>query len=496
MELSDSQLAIMAGAGDADAYRRLFERYQHPVYNFVYRMVDNAEDASDIVQDAFIKVYNVLAQKEVQNFSAYLYRTARNLAYDEMRRRARFADVDHELLAPEDPNIYADPQRALLLGEQMEKVRQAAGGLNENQRAALILRELEGLDYDEMSEVMDSNRNAIGALLSRARLKFREELRMAHVPTDQVPEECEAVIALLSPYIDGELSATAVGEVESHLARCTFCAAALEEMEEASRSFRVFIPVIPPADMAEAFTGRLQEAIQAGGGEAAGEGEGSTGDHGAEPGPQSPGSGSDVAARSFMSRLAGSRVFWATTALLVAVGLSAFLLAEEIGHDRAVTEFFAGDAGDEESLPAEDLDFMPAVRPAHSDGIELAGDTATAAGQTLPGDSAPEPDPASPGTSSRGKITSGYATPNPVFEDGQLTVMVTVSGKPDTVTVGLGSAMTVTLTRQNSTGSGEVWSWTGTAPGFGDYAMTATASYGSEKVSASIGTLKVMYVLY
>lgn len=137
MELSDSELATLAGRGDTDAYRP--------------------------------------GRKEIQNFSAYLYRIARNLACDEMRRRARFADVDEEILVPEDPNIYADPQRALLLGEQLEAVRRAAGRLNENQRAALILRELEELDYDQMSAVLESNRNAVGALVSRARLKFREE---------------------------------------------------------------------------------------------------------------------------------------------------------------------------------------------------------------------------------------------------------------------------------------------------------------------------------
>ncbi|MHB8923319.1 MAG: RNA polymerase sigma factor, partial [Thermoleophilia bacterium] len=93
MDLSDNELAVLAGRGDAEAYRRLFDRYQHPVYNFVYRMVDNAEDAADIVQDALIRMYSVLGAREVQNFSAYLYRTAKNLAYDEMRRRSRFVDV-------------------------------------------------------------------------------------------------------------------------------------------------------------------------------------------------------------------------------------------------------------------------------------------------------------------------------------------------------------------------------------------------------------------
>jgi len=329
MEISDNELAVLAGKGDAEAYRRLFERYQHPVYNFVYRLVDNAADASDIVQDAFIRMYTILGERDIQNFSAYLYRTAKNMAYDEMRRRSRFVDVDEEILAPEDPNIYADPQRALLLGEQMETVRRAARGLNENQRAALILRELEELDYDEMSDVLESNRNAVGALLSRARLKFREELRMAQIQTDTCPPECEEVIALLSPYIDGELEVAEKERVEGHIEECTFCLAALEEMREASRSFRMFIPVIPPAGLAQAFTGRLGELGAGGAGDAGHAGaEGGTS---GEPPMDATLAASDhpVGGTSKMTRLLHSRTFWisalAATIFLVA---SVALLAE------------------------------------------------------------------------------------------------------------------------------------------------------------------------
>lgn len=70
---------------------------------------------------------------------------------------------------------------------------------------------------------------------------------MAQISTEQYPLECEEVIALLSPYIDGELGDDGKGRVEGHLEDCTFCLAAFGEMRDASRSFRMFIPVIPPA---------------------------------------------------------------------------------------------------------------------------------------------------------------------------------------------------------------------------------------------------------
>jgi RNA polymerase sigma-70 factor (ECF subfamily) len=492
MELSDSQLAVMAGQGDSDAYRRLFERYQHPIYNFVYRMVDNAEDASDIVQDAFIKVHNVLAEKEVQNFSAYLYRTAKNLAYDEMRRRSRFVDVDHEVLAPEDPNIYADPQRAVLLGEQMEKVRQATNGLNEKQRAALILRELEGLDYDEMSEVMESNRNAVGALLSRARLKFREELRMVHVSTDQVPQECEGIIALLSPYIDGELVAGDVEEVETHLEQCTFCSAALEEMQEASKSFRALIPVIPPADMAEAFTRRMEDAVRSGNeqdpssGEEGGPGEG-TGESSEMAGPRP---------RSLAARLATSRFTLIAAALVAALTFSGFLLADEVGRDSNIAEFILGDEEAVERV-VEEIDFIriDGIRPAHVIGIVLDEEEQSEDEEVTDEPEQPE-DPEQPGPEeTAGEILSGSASPDPVDEYAPLTITVNIRGQASAVSVTVGDAMTVPLTLQSS-GAKQVWSWTGTAPSYGFYSMNATAQFSAGPDTISIGTLEVLYVLY
>lgn len=91
---------------------------------------------------------------------------------------------------------------------------------------------------------------------------------MAQISTEQYPLECEEVIALLSPYIDGELGDDGKGRVEGHLEDCTFCLAAFEEMRDASRSFRMFIPVIPPAGIAQAVTGRLAELASGGAGDA------------------------------------------------------------------------------------------------------------------------------------------------------------------------------------------------------------------------------------
>lgn len=505
MEISDNELAVLAGKGDAEAYRRLFERYQHPVYNFVYRLVDNAADASDIVQDAFIRMYTILGERDIQNFSAYLYRTAKNLAYDEMRRRSRFVDVDEEILAPEDPNIYADPQRALLLGEQIETVRQAARGLNEKQRAALILRELEELDYDEMSDVLESNRNAVGALLSRARLKFREELRMAQIQTDTCPPECEEVIALLSPYIDGELELAEKDRVEGHLEECTFCLAALEEMREASRSFRMFIPVIPPAGLAQAFTGRLGELAAGGAGDAglAGTEGGTVGD------PQldatriyhdQPGGGP-----SKKSRLLHSRAFW-----ISAAAATIFLVAS--------VALFAGLTGQDknsDTTPASMTDTRESNTSTQDNDTDDSQTTGTATSTSATGETVTVPDVVTSTSDDSGGSTttpdvpvtpidviSGTASPNPVYQGSSVTYSARISGSARTVTLTLvsqydGSSSKLSLSRQTTAGDVETWAAKGVGGSPQGYYMYVTATdITGQVVEGSVGTLTVYPLIY
>lgn len=482
MEISDRELAILAGKGDEEAYRRLFERYQHPVYNFVYRLVDNAADASDIVQDAFIRMYAVLGSKDIQNFSAYLYRTAKNLAYDEMRRRSRFVDVDEELLAPEDPNIYADPQRALLLGEQMETVRRAAMGLNENQRAALILRELEELDYDQMADVLESNRNAVGALLSRARLKFREELRMAQIQTESCPPDCEEIIALLSPFIDGELAAAEKDLVESHLEGCTFCLAALEEMKESSRSFRIFIPVIPPAGLAQAFSGSLSELATGG-----------AGDMGQAAPEGGVGGGS-----SMLSRLLRRPAFWiSAAAVIVMLAASVALFAEMTGGP---------DASDAPALFSNTREKRTATRTASADETsESAAAASTVTDETTVVRDTTTSDPENTGDSQTTPVEpanpidvlSGSASPNPAYQGNPVTYSATISGSAKTVTLTLvsdydGSSSQVTMSRQSTSGDLETWRASGIAGAPQGYYLYVTATDATgETVQGYVGNLSV-----
>src|SRR5262245_24059427 len=145
-DLTDEQLGRRALAGDRDAFAELFGRHERGLYNVAYRLTGDREDAADITQEAFLRVFarmDDLAGREV-NLPAYLHRTARNLVYDRSARRARETPVD-ELVgaAGADESMEADPQLTAVVGAQGDEVRAANARLPERHRLVLALRELE-----------------------------------------------------------------------------------------------------------------------------------------------------------------------------------------------------------------------------------------------------------------------------------------------------------------------------------------------------------------
>ncbi len=261
MDIADEQLVTSARHGDASAYSSLFEKYQGGIYSFAYSLVRSSEDAKDIAQEAFIKVFEALPRLEERaKFSSYLYRTARNLAMDELSKQKRFGppeQVDFE----KDDHIYSDPQRSVLLQEQQSDVRRAAANLADDYRTVLALRELQDLSYDEISSVMEIPKNSVGVLLLRARLKFKQEFRMSQVDVEKLSKECKKMLPLLSAYVDNELSYEERARVQEHLDDCPLCRLTVEEMTEASKSYRGFIPVIPPPDLKADVFAQIQNQL-------------------------------------------------------------------------------------------------------------------------------------------------------------------------------------------------------------------------------------------
>jgi RNA polymerase sigma-70 factor (ECF subfamily) len=179
-----------AQRGDADAFRRLVERYQRRILQLALSMVKDPDEAMDIAQETFVRVHRYLPSfKGDSSFFTWTWRIATNLCFDATRKKARGARVglplvpneeqEAEIEAGMDPlsSALAGPQRAAENRELQEKLGEALGALSENHRAILMLREVDGLSYEELSEVLEIPRGTVMSRLFHARLKMQKILR-------------------------------------------------------------------------------------------------------------------------------------------------------------------------------------------------------------------------------------------------------------------------------------------------------------------------------
>jgi RNA polymerase sigma-70 factor (ECF subfamily) len=188
-QVDDRELVDAAKTGDRDAFRTLFERYQRRAYSLAYGVVRNPDDALDIVQDAFIKAHRYLDKFEgTSSFYTWLYRIVMNLAIDHIRKSRRAKAVDFsdltvkegdEAVGEEDllPRILGGhPGRALMDKEIRRRIEEALGELSDNHRAVLVMREMEGLSYEEMAQVMGCSKGTIMSRLFHARRNMQKRL--------------------------------------------------------------------------------------------------------------------------------------------------------------------------------------------------------------------------------------------------------------------------------------------------------------------------------
>jgi RNA polymerase sigma factor (sigma-70 family) len=257
----ENALARAAAAGDGAAFATLYERYEKRAYNLSLRLTGSSEDAADAVQDAFLNVMRRLPEmgdREL-NFGSYLFTAARNASYDLMakRRRAEPADQIPDTAMPVgsgpgggfgfDPgDPRDDPERGVMLDAQQEEIREANARLPDRQREVLALYELEDMSYDDIAEVMGMNRNSVAQLISRARIRLRDELRgtaLASIATGSA--ECERALPLLAMRDDGQLDdgSPDAAWLSGHLAGCETCALSRDAMQEAGASYRLWVPV-------------------------------------------------------------------------------------------------------------------------------------------------------------------------------------------------------------------------------------------------------------
>ena len=181
----DIRLMEKVRAGDTDAFRELVETHQHRVIGTVTRMLGDHNDAEDLAQQIFVRVWKSAPRWEpTAKFTTWLYTILRNLVFNECRRRARHkttsldAATDDEERPQQFPDGNAKPADTAMLDEEMQDaIERSIQELPEAQRMAVIMRRYQDVSYEEIAEVLDLTVPAVKSLLFRARTDLREKLR-------------------------------------------------------------------------------------------------------------------------------------------------------------------------------------------------------------------------------------------------------------------------------------------------------------------------------
>jgi RNA polymerase sigma-70 factor (ECF subfamily) len=172
--------------GDQTAFRKIVESWQDLVYNTAIGIVQNAEDAEDVAQEVFIQVYESIQQfKGESKLSTWLYRITISKAMDHIRRKNRkkrfafvknlFTDQNEAVIHPPDfnhPGVILDNR------EKSASLMKAVAQLPENQRIAFTLHKIEGLSYQEISEVMNTTVSSVESLMHRAKSNLKKNLEI------------------------------------------------------------------------------------------------------------------------------------------------------------------------------------------------------------------------------------------------------------------------------------------------------------------------------
>ena len=179
---TDEMLISRFQSGDENAYVELVNRYKDKLTNFVFYFLKDEEHSEDIVQETFIRLYEKKHYyKEIAKFSTWIYTIARNLANTELRKKSRTKIMylsqmsnyrkDYDLKSS-DPELNKDLENEFL----MKEIHAAIDKLPENYKSVIILRDIQGLDYEQISNIIGVPLGTVKSRINRARLQLQVDL--------------------------------------------------------------------------------------------------------------------------------------------------------------------------------------------------------------------------------------------------------------------------------------------------------------------------------
>jgi len=245
----DARLSRLAAKRDERAFEAIFRRYHQEIYRYCLAILGNAEDARDALQNTMVKALQALPgeDREIQ-LRPWLYRVAHNEAVELVRRRGATAPIDAELEDPADGFANAVATR-----ERLRQLLHDLAELPERQRAALVMRELSGLEFAQIGEFFDTSEDAARQTVYEARLSLRS-LEAGREMT------CEDVKQRLSS-ADGRTGRRR--DLRAHLRICPDCSAFRDSIEERKSDFASIapLPALASAGLLHALLGSAQGAV-------------------------------------------------------------------------------------------------------------------------------------------------------------------------------------------------------------------------------------------
>ena len=185
MDNSEQLLLERSKAGDVAAFETLIEAYQKKIFNLAYRIVGNYDDAGDLAQEALIRIFSSIAGfKEQSSFSTWVYRITTNVCLDDIRKKKnrKVISLDEEIHVEDGEmkrQIMSDdplPDEGAEKEEMRHLVNDAINTLPEEQRLVISLRDIQGLTYDEIAEVLDCPSGTVKSRINRARQALKNVL--------------------------------------------------------------------------------------------------------------------------------------------------------------------------------------------------------------------------------------------------------------------------------------------------------------------------------
>jgi RNA polymerase sigma-70 factor (ECF subfamily) len=168
---------------DAKEFKERVLPVGHKIFRYAHRMLGQEHDAEDVVQEIWLKLWDKRGEiGNIRSVEAFAFRMTRNLCLDKikLKKPTYYDDRQEGSYRYEEADQHPDPERSLELKDTMERVNQIIGRLPEQQQTLLQMRDVEGLEYEEIADITGLEINAIRVNISRARKKVRETIQKAY----------------------------------------------------------------------------------------------------------------------------------------------------------------------------------------------------------------------------------------------------------------------------------------------------------------------------